>query len=149
MIETTHNDSKQLKTLAISHYIVAGFAALFACIFIIHLIIGIVAIASPETFKDNSGNIPPPFFGWLFVILGGSALVMGLVFSVCLIFAGRFLARKQRYVFCLVIACLSCLFIPLGTILGIFTIYVLMRPSVKELFAHSQATSPAEKRYSA
>jgi hypothetical protein len=32
-------------------------------------------------------------------------------------------------------ACIECLFIPFGTILGVFTIIVLSRESVKTLFA--------------
>jgi hypothetical protein len=32
-------------------------------------------------------------------------------------------------------ACVACLSVPLGTVLGVFTIIVLMRPSVKALFA--------------
>jgi hypothetical protein len=31
-------------------------------------------------------------------------------------------------------ACVECIFIPFGTVLGAFTILVLMRPSVKEMF---------------
>jgi hypothetical protein len=31
-------------------------------------------------------------------------------------------------------ACIECLFLPFGTILGVFTIIVLSRESVKELF---------------
>jgi len=37
--------------------------------------------------------------------------------------------------FCFVVACIECLFMPFGTVLGAFTIIVLMRPSVKNLFA--------------
>jgi hypothetical protein len=33
------------------------------------------------------------------------------------------------------VAAIACMFMPFGTVLGVFTIIVLMRPSVKELFA--------------
>jgi hypothetical protein len=32
-------------------------------------------------------------------------------------------------------AAIACMLMPFGTVLGVFTIIVLMRPSVKELFA--------------
>jgi hypothetical protein len=32
------------------------------------------------------------------------------------------------------VACVSCVFMPIGTILGVFTILVLSRPSVKSAF---------------
>jgi hypothetical protein len=31
---------------------------------------------------------------------------------------------------------IECIFMPVGTVLGVFTIIVLMRDSVKELFGH-------------
>jgi len=36
--------------------------------------------------------------------------------------------------FCLVMAGVECIFTPFGTVLGVLTIIVLVRPSVKELF---------------
>jgi len=36
--------------------------------------------------------------------------------------------------FCLIVAGIICIFMPLGTILGVFTIIVLVRPSVKAMF---------------
>ena len=47
--------------------------------------------------------------------------------------------------FCFVIACLACMQMPLGTILGVFTIIVLARPSVKEMFDRSSAQPQAEQ----
>ena len=49
-------------------------------------------------------------------------------------FTGYSLSMRKNYVFCFVIACLTCLKMPLGTILGVFTILVLNRPTVKEMF---------------
>ena len=59
-----------------------------------------------------------------------------------MILAGRFLAARRRHLFCIVIAGIACMFMPMGTVLGIFTIIVLMRPSVKELFTESAARAP-------
>ena len=36
--------------------------------------------------------------------------------------------------FCSVVACVEYFFVPLGTVLGVFTILMLNRQSVKELF---------------
>jgi hypothetical protein len=36
--------------------------------------------------------------------------------------------------FCLVMGGVECLFMPFGTVLGVFTIIVLMREPVKQLF---------------
>ena len=62
-------EEKQLKSLVTFHYIVAGLVAFFSCFFIIHLIIGITALVSPQTMKGSNGSMPPPIFGWIFVIM--------------------------------------------------------------------------------
>ena len=54
---------------------------------------------------------------------------------------GRGLAQRKRYMFCLVVACVECLFMPFGTVLGVFTIIVLSRDSVKALFGSIASTS--------
>ncbi|MFM6408142.1 MAG: hypothetical protein ACKPGT_27195, partial [Microcystis sp.] len=67
--------------------------------------------------------------------------ILGEVFAIATIVSGRFLKRRQRYWFSFVMACILCLFTPLGTILGVFTIIVLSRQSVKELYGLPNADS--------
>jgi hypothetical protein len=55
--------------------------------------------------------------------------------AICILIAGRCLSRRKGYSFALVIACIECLFVPFGTILGVFTIVALSRESVKALFS--------------
>ena len=45
------------------------------------------------------------------------------------------LARRRRYLYCLILAgVMAATCMPFGTVLGVFTIIVLMRPSVKQAF---------------
>ena len=46
-----------------------------------------------------------------------------------------FLWRRQHRMFSMVVGGLNCLQIPFGTALGVFTILVLSRDSVQELYA--------------
>ena len=126
-------DEDHLKLLSIFHYVVAGLAALFACFPIIHLVVGLVFILAPQKF-DGKGEPPPAWFGWLFVIMASIFIALGWIFAGFVLAAGRFLARRKRYMFCLVMAGIECLFMPFGTVLGVFTIIVLMREPVKQLF---------------
>jgi hypothetical protein len=80
----------------------------------------------------NSG--PPAALGWVFIAVGGGIMLVLWTLAGCLLFAGRCLARQKAYMFCFVVACLSCLQMPLGTLLGVFTLIVLSRPSVKDRF---------------
>ncbi|MBM4306820.1 MAG: hypothetical protein FJ123_08800 [Deltaproteobacteria bacterium] len=128
-----NQDQEHLNLLSIFHYIVGGIAALFSFFPIIYLIVGILFLAIPNRFS-GSGPPPPFFLGWIFIFIGAGFMLVGLAFAVCVILAGRYIGRHKHYIFCLVIASLNCLFMPFGTILGVFTIVVLMRPSVKALF---------------
>jgi len=62
------------------------------------------------------------------------AILVGLAFCILLILSGRYLRRHVNYTFCLVMAGVACIFMPFGTVLGVFTILVLVRPSVKTAF---------------
>jgi hypothetical protein len=77
--------------------------------------------------------------GWIFIVLGALFFLAGVAIAICILIAGRSLAKRTRYWFALVVACLECLFIPFGTILGVFTIITLSRESVKALFSTAQA----------
>ena len=54
--------------------------------------------------------------------------------AVLVLVAGRKIAKRKSLLFCQVIAGLLCVLMPLGTALGVFTLIVLMRPTVKQLF---------------
>jgi len=132
-----HNqDAEHLRWLAISHYVCAGLAALFACIPIIYLVLGLVMVFAPQVFGPGK-NQPPAFLGTIFVALGLGFIIAGWTFAALLAWAGRCLGRRTHYTFCFVMACVACLFQPFGVVLGVFTIIVPVRPSVKELFERS------------
>jgi len=128
-----NTDNEHLGLLAMFHYIVSGMAALFACFPIIHLVIGLVLILAPQKFESGHQQ-PPTFIGWFFVILASFFILAGWTFAILVLLTGRFIASRKRYTFCFVMAGVECLFMPFGTVLGVFTILVLNRQSVKGLF---------------
>jgi hypothetical protein len=127
-----NQDLQYLKLLSIFYYVVGGFLAFFSCFALIYLFMGVVFITAPP--PSGGGAPPPPALGWIFVILSGAALLLGWTWAACLMIAGWFLGRRQHYMYCIILGCSALLFQPLGTILGVFTIIVLIRPSVKRLF---------------
>jgi hypothetical protein len=126
-------DLQYLKLLSIFHYIVGGLAALFSFIPIIYVAIGMLAVCLPDSFQGE-GEAMPLFIGWIFILIGAVLIVLGWAFAACVIIAGRSLVRRVHYLFCIVMAAIECIFMPFGTVLGVFTIVVLARPSVKEMF---------------
>lgn len=130
------NDAEHLKLLSIFHYIVGGIAALMGLFPVFHLALGIAMVTGRLT---DAGSGPDPLlFGWFFVAIAAVMIVAAETFAACMIVAGRFLARRTHYLFCLVMAAIACAFVPFGTVLGVFTILVLQRPTVKELFVRGR-----------
>jgi hypothetical protein len=120
--------------MSIFYYGGGGISALFACIPIIHVVLGLVFMFAPQVFGPGS-NRPPAFIGFLLVMLGGFLILFDWTSAILALITGRWIARRKHYTFCFVVACVQCLSVPFGTVLGVFTILVLNRPSVKELFA--------------
>ncbi len=136
-------DEEHLRLLSIFHYVAAAMAALIALFPIIHLVLGLFLVFAPEKIEP-AGEAPPAWFGWMFVTLAGIFIVVGWVLAALVLTTGRFLARRKHYLFCLVMAGVECIFIPLGTVLGVFTIIVLMREPVKQLFTANKTAPPGE-----
>ena len=130
-------DLEHLRLLSIFHYVVAALAALFACIPIFHLVFGIAMVAGWGEMPQDDPMAKA--VGAVFIVVAGLFILCGWAFAVCLVVAGRALARRRRYMFCLVMAGISCIFMPFGTVLGVFTIVVLTRESVRELFGVARA----------
>src|SRR5882724_1406457 len=134
-----NQDTEHLRLLAIFHYIVAGLAALFSCFPLLYTTAGAIFIfvaRHPAAAGPKPGQGPPPeFIGWIFAVIGSLLFLFGIAIAICILIAGRSLAKHTRYWFAFTMACIECLFIPFGTILGVFTLIVLLRESVKTLFS--------------
>ena len=141
---SSNDDSEHLRLLSLFHYIVAGVAALFALFPVIHLVVGVALVTGTLWGEDAAKtDLFAGLVGWFFVLFAVAWIVCGLSFAVCLAFAGRFLEQRRRYKYCLVLAGLACMFMPFGTVLGVLTILVLVRPSVKASFGVVVPTAQA------
>jgi hypothetical protein len=130
-----NQDAEHLRLLSIFHYVIAGVAAFCSFVPLIYTAVGVVFVALSHHPPTNPSQQPPPAaLGWAFVGLGIFLFLLGTAFALVLAFAGRSLSRRKCYWFAFVVACMECIFIPFGTILGVFTIIVLSHESVKTLF---------------
>jgi len=123
-------DLEHLKLLSIFHYVAAGMAAILACIPFLHFFMGL-ALAT-GALPDTDAEARP--IGLAIMAFAGLFILLGWTFAAFVAFAGRSLQTRKRYTFCLVMAGIECIFMPVGTVLGVFTIIVLVRDSVKGLF---------------
>lgn len=134
-------DEEHLRLLSIFHYVVGALAALFALFPVFHLIFGLVMILAPAKFSGHGSDQPPlALMGWFFVVFASVFILIGSTFSVFVITTGRFLSLRRHHLFCLVMGGVECMFMPFGTVLGVFTIIVLSRESVKQLFGAGPPT---------
>ncbi len=139
----SNEEIKHVELLSLFHYIVGGITAFFSCIPFIHVALGL-AMLSGKMFKEGHGAPPPAFIGWLFVIMGGFFIVLGWSMAVCIIVAGRQLKRHRNRMFCMVVAGLECMFMPFGTVLGVFTLIALNKDSIKEMFTPLNSPPPIQ-----
>jgi len=128
-----NQDEEHLRLLSIFHYVVGGLTALAAFFPFIHLAVGIALVSGAFPVPPGQQG-PPPIVGWIVIAIASVLILGGWTMAVAIVLAGRFLTRHVHYMYCLVVAAVECLFMPLGTILGVFTIIVLIRPSVKAFF---------------
>src|SRR5262249_13693013 len=91
---------------------------------------------NPEIWKDQKN--PPPFKPEdLFKVLIWFYLIGAVFFLACAVLnllSGLFLRRRQNRTFSMVVAGINCLHIPFGTILGVMTLLVLGRDSVRKSY---------------
>lgn len=130
-------DETYLDNLSIAHYVVGGIMVFFACMPLIHIFIGLSIIMGGAGFFPESAEPPPAFFGWMFFIIGLMVFLFGQAVSILVIVSGRFLKRRKNYLFSFILACIVCMFVPFGTILGVFTIIVLSKDSVKRIYGRT------------
>jgi hypothetical protein len=74
--------------------------------------------------------------------MGGGVVLAGWLFAGLVVPAGRSLPCRAHHLYCIIVAAVMCVTCnPLGTVLGVFTIAGLMRPSVKALVGVEWATN--------
>jgi hypothetical protein len=139
----TRTDRDHLNVLSICHYVLGGLCFLFGLFPFIYLAIGILMVAAAPQGKNGP---PPEAIGWFFIAFSSFFIALYWAMGLMMIHAGNCLRRQKSRTFCLVTAGVSCLMQPLGTVLGVFTIIVLMRPSVCAAFEPYPEAELADSR---
>jgi hypothetical protein len=135
-------DAEHLKLLSIFHFIVAGFAVIGLGFLFLHWFMVHSIMDNPSLWKNQKGGPPPKQFFAIFKIfylVVGVALLLNALGN---LISGVFLRRRIHRIFSLVVAGFNCLAFPFGTMLGVFSILVLVRDSVREVYAPSMPKIP-------
>jgi uncharacterized membrane protein HdeD (DUF308 family) len=136
MTDQRKTDVEHLNLLAIFHFICAGLAAIGIVFLLAHFALMHTVFTDPALWQNQKQPMPPPveffkIFQVIYVVFGLWFFVSGVLN----LLSGLALRARRHRTFSLVVSGLNCLHIPLGTTLGVFTIMVLIRNSVVELYA--------------
>lgn len=126
-------DGEHLKLLTLFYWISGTITCFLSLIPVIHVIMGVFFIHLSK-YAETTKDAPPAFIGWLFVIIGSLIIILGLTLGILKIFTGKFIRNRKHRIFCLIISGINCIFFPYGTALGVSSLIVLNRDSVKQLF---------------
>lgn len=126
---------------------------LFACMPLIHMGMGLAMIlgfgglqeavlAQAQSASESAQQtVLVAIMGWFLLLSGFAFFIVGQAISISVIVSGRFIKRRTRYKFSFVLACIACIFVPFGTVLGVFTIIVLSRDAVKAKYGRLKAAT--------
>ena len=142
-------DAEHLSALSVGHFLMAGLTALGLIPIIAYAMVGAslaeqVGREIDLTVGDISGQVgADPLAGADTLLQDIGAWVTGVAVVVLVLtvltavgffLVGLKIRQRRWWTFCYLSAWGECLAFPFGTILGIFAIIVLSRPSVKRLF---------------
>lgn len=125
-------DEEHLRLLPIAYWVLGASWAFFSLYGLLYVGMGALFALSPESM--GPGEPPPPFLGWFF---GGIGLFFMLFFggiALLHVLAGFWIRDRRRRTGALLAAAAACLFVPFGTLVGVVSFIVLLRPSVKARF---------------
>lgn len=127
-------DEQHLKTLSVLHFVGAGLAVLGLLFLLGHYALFQAVFSDPKIWADQKHGPRPDelfaIFRWFYLVAGIWFVGSGILN----LMSGFFIRARKRRVLSIVVAGSNCLHMPLGTVLGVFTIVVLMRDSVRELY---------------
>ena len=129
-------DAQNLRLLGTFHWVWAGLGLFGIGFLALHYAL-MRPMFTPE-FLARQKDPPPPemmamfeHFVWFYVAMG-ALLLLGMALNVL---AGHWLRTRRHWTFCCVVAGLNTLSVPLGTLLGVFTLVVLTKDRVRDTFA--------------
>jgi limonene-1,2-epoxide hydrolase len=120
-------DARHLRRLARLHFLF-GVLLIFASL----AAMGLSTLIHMEMGMRSDSE--PGFGDYVALAIAWSLTVSLFIFAIVSIVSGGALADVREYRRCLITSAFQCLFVPVGTLLGVGTILVLLRPSVQARF---------------
>lgn len=132
-------DEEHLRLLRIGYIVVGCFHAAFSFFPLLYVALGVFFASAG--FPSTKGQPDPRVLGWVFACAGIAIFLLLAGIAALQLFTARALRQRRHHTLCFVTAGLTCLGVPYGTLLGIFTFLVIGRPSVEAMFPRSTPPS--------
>lgn len=135
---------RHLRNLSLLHYGLGGLLALLATLPLAHAVIEIAMSFAPHA--PGGDEAEPAAVNSVFIAGSIFILLLGWGVAGATAYAGHCLASRKHHAFCLSIAALNLGFVPIGTALGLYSFFILLRPSVRALFTETSDGGRPETR---
>ena len=132
------NDEEHLNLLSIFNYVFGGLTILGSFLPLIYVVMGLFFVFGGSEWLGGTEGLETAFMGWAFAAIGLTAFAFVLGAAICCILSGLYISKRKNYLFSFILACIQCAFTPFGTILGVFTIVVLTKDNVREMYSRNQ-----------
>jgi hypothetical protein len=133
--------AESLNLLAAAHYVLAFVTALMtpAGLYLAYIGWGLLHPERGAAWTPRPGQelLDPLRWGAVFFMGGGVLATLSLLHAALLAYVGRCIARRRRRRFCLMFSIFDLTYFPLGTVLGVFALFLLLKPQAKQEFAQS------------
>jgi hypothetical protein len=141
-------DEEHLRLLSLFHFIKGGITVAFSLLGLLYfLFLGfIMKMGSRLHLPSNSYNeeFPIEFMSYIFLI-AGIIVMLVLLCGILQLVSGYYLKRKEYRLFSFIIGIIEILEVPYGTILGLMTLIVLSKDSVKRKYEKTHPGRAAEQ----
>ena len=124
-------DNEHINLLSIFH-LISGILALLYSVFMA-LYFGFIIFIFNLSDKFD-GEFPVQFMG-IIITIWIIFLLFAIAFGIAKIYSSKWLKQRKNRTFSIVISCIECFSVPYGAILGVLSIIVLNRNSVKNIYS--------------
>lgn len=136
-------DNEHLRVLSICYFVSAGMNVFFSLFGLLYAFMGLVLTAAASQTTSQPNQPPPAFVALFFGAFGFGIFSIMVVLAVLKFITAQRLKQRRSRTLCMIVAGLTCLGIPVGTALGVFTFVVLSRPSIVREFDAKESPAAA------
>ena len=131
-------DEEHLRLLVIFHRIYGILVLVLSLLgiayfFLLNFLFNFSRGYSRFTIQNNFQGPPAEVLNIILIVMM-VAIMIGLAIGICNLLSAQYIKNRKFRIFSIVVACIDCLSLPLGTILGVMTLIVLSRHSVIEYY---------------